>query len=147
MKTRSFFKFFFGTAGVALFNACEPQVMYGTPWVDFELKGHVADEDGQSVEGAVVSVIEFRNEVNQIESVQKDFPFDITVVSDADGKFATVKEEFYAPKHIRLECVDPSGKYEAMTQWAEAEQVKKGEGWYGGKYTYKSDFILKKIEK
>lgn len=118
-------------------------VMYGSPTVEFQLKGNVTDEDGKAVQGIKVKVQE-HNWLN-IDSVR----------TDANGKYQLplILDGFTQKDLNRCKLIvedtdgAENGEFENDTinlNGAEAKKIKDGEGWFNGAYEVNVDVKLKK---
>lgn len=118
-------------------------VMYGSPTVEFQLKGNVTDEDGKAVQGIKVKV-QKHNWLN-IDSVK----------TDANGKYQLplILDGFTQKDLNRCKLIvedtdgAENGEFENDTinlEGAEAKKIKDGEGWFNGAYEVNVDVKLKK---
>lgn len=111
--------------------------MYGTPTMDYEIKGRVIDaQDGKPVEGLEVS------KAFDEWSVQ-------AVLTDGDGRF-DVSGQAFPYDTLTLKVVDIDGEkgglYETQKSIVNLKQTEKGSGsWYHGKY--EADNVEIKVKK
>lgn len=128
------------------FSACgegkEPMAEYGTPSVSYRIKGTVTDKDNAPIKGIKVVISdEPENEYD-----------DITVYTDADGKFTgphTYSFSLYR-QTVAFEDVDGEdngGLFKSATLGIDdmtAKKVKEGGHWYSGDYEVTADVKLEK---
>lgn len=128
------------------FSACgegkEPMPEYGTPSVSYRIKGTVTDKDNAPIKGIKVVI----SDEPEIESD------DITVYTDADGKFSgphTYSFSLYG-QTVTFEDVDGEdngGRFKSSTLGIDdmtAKKVKEGGHWYSGDYEVTADVKLEK---
>ena len=128
------------------FSSCgegkEPMPEYGTPSVSYRIKGTVTDKDNAPIKGIKV-VISVEPEI------ESD---DITVYTDADGKFTgphTYSFSLYG-QTVTFEDVDGEdngGRFKSATLGIDdmtATKVKEGGHWYSGDYEVTADVKLEK---
>lgn len=128
------------------FSACgegkEPMVEYGVPSVSYRIKGTVTDKDNAPIKGIKVVI----SDEPEIESD------DITVYTDADGKFTgphTYSFSLYG-QTVTFEDVDGEdngGRFKSSTLGIDdmtARKVKEGGHWYSGDYEVTADVKLEK---
>ena len=102
--------------------------MYGTPTMDYEIKGKTVDaKSGKAVQGI---------------SVSRSWEFgDKSVITGTDGEFTISGQEFPRDTlHIMVTDIDGSanGSYASQKVVVNLEKVGKGDGsWYSGKYEAK----------
>lgn len=128
-------KFIIASLGVASLSSCDQgECMYGTPNADYEIKGEVTDEDGSPLEGINVYA-------NSSYSAEGSL---FNATTNADGEYKMGGNDFPVEK-LRIQCVDPSGKYKTAEQWLDVKFNTKGKTeWYRGKAEIKADFKLQK---
>lgn len=128
-----------GFAGCSESFSCE----YGTPSVDFTVKGKVTDSEGTPIKGIVVSS----------KSVQSyDDGNGLNAVTDENGEFVTNKvKEFGVGGTLVFTDVDGAENggdfetYEKELLHSERTQIKEGDGnWYQGEYEVTVDVKLRK---
>lgn len=118
-----------GTGGLV----CE----YGTPTVDFSVKGRVTDTQGNPIKGIVVS--------------STDTGAALEAVTAADGSFTTnkVKDFSIFGKLVFTDTdgAENGGEFETLTvdlNTLPETKVAEGDGgWYGGEYEVTADVKLK----
>lgn len=128
------------------FSACgegkEPMEEYGTPSVSYQIKGTVTDKDNAPIKGIKVVISDER----------KYDTDDITVYTDADGKFTgphTYSFSLYG-QTVTFEDVDGEdngGLFKSATLGIDdmtARKVKEGGHWYSGDYEVTADVKLEK---
>lgn len=110
-------------------------VMYGQPYMSYEVSGKVVDEEMKPIEGI------------QVVGVEND-----TTYTAADGSFFISAKEWSSPEAIFEDIDGPENGGEFKTRHEyfpgiEMRQVEKGSGWYRGKYVGKDVVVtLKKKE-
>lgn len=127
------------------FSACGEgggKAEYGTPYVSYQIKGTVTDKNDAPIKGIKVVISdEPENESD-----------DVTVYTDADGKFTgphTYSFGLYG-QTVTFEDVDGEdngGLFKSATLGIDdmtAKKVKKGEHWYSGDYEVTADVKLEK---
>lgn len=124
--------------GALGFTACEESEMceYGTPTVDFTVKGRVTDADGKPVKGIVVS--------------SKDV-YGLDAVTGEDGHFATKTIQAVGIHGTLLftdtDGAENGGEFETLTvdlNTLPETKVVEGDGdWYMGEYEVTADVKLK----
>lgn len=124
--------------GLLGFTACEESEMceYGTPTVDFTVKGRVTDTQGKPIKGIVVS--------------SKDV-YGLDAVTGEDGHFATKTIPAVGIHGTLLftdiDGVENGGEFETLTvdlNTLPETKVAEGDGgWYGGEYEVTADVKLK----
>lgn len=124
------------------FSSCDKlgALEYGSPYVDFQVKGQVTDESGKPIEGIRVTI---ENETYGF-SVNQDnmwkHSFADTVYTDADGRFASHEiEAGYIHGKIFFEDIDgpANGSFlpdSANLEDLEQKQIEDEDGWYNGKF-------------
>lgn len=128
------------------FSACgegkEPMEEYGTPSVSYQIKGTVTDKDNAPIKGIKVVISDER----------KYDTDDITVYTDADGKFTgphTYSFSLYG-QTVTFEDVDGEdngGRFKSATLGIDdmtAKKVEEGGHWYSGDYEVTADVKLEK---
>lgn len=117
-------------------------VEYGVPSVSYRIKGTVTDKDNAPIKGIKVVI----SDEPEIESD------DITVYTDADGKFTgphTYSFSLYG-QTVTFEDVDGEdngGRFKSSTLGIDdmtARKVKEGGHWYSGDYEVTADVKLEK---
>lgn len=126
------------------FSACgnAPLDMYGSPTVDFMVKGKVTDSEGTPIKGIVVSS-------KRVQSY--NVGEGINAVTDENGDFVT-NHIHQTGIHGTLVFTDVDGAenggdfetYEKDLSKFPQTQVKEGEGWYRGEYEVTADVKLNK---
>ena len=124
------------------FSSCDKlgALEYGSPYVDFQVKGQVTDESGRPIEGIRVTV---ENETYGF-SVNHDgvwkYSFADTVYTDADGRFVSreINDGSIYGK-IFFEDIDgpANGSFlpdSANLEDLERKQIEDEDGWYNGKF-------------
>ena len=122
-------------------------VMYGSPTVEFQLKGNVTDEDGKAVQGIKVKVQELlgNNEWFNLDSVKTDvngkyqLPIRITASNEKGLEYCrlTVEDTDGAENgEFKNDTINLNG--------AEAKKIKDKDGWFNGAYEVNVDVKLKK---
>ena len=133
-------RFWFAILGVLGFSACDnpPLDMYGSPTVDFMVKGKVTDSEGTPIKGIVISS-------------KRGLSDDLSAVTDEKGEFVTNKiKEFGVMGTLVFTDVDGAENggdfetYEKDLSKFPQTQVKEGEGWYRGEYEVTADVKLNK---
>ncbi len=128
------------------FSSCgegkEPMPEYGTPSVSYRIKGTVTDKDNAPIKG--IKVV--------ISDECKYDTDDITVYTDADGKFTgphTYSFSLYG-QTVTFEDVDGEdngGRFKSATLGIDdmtAKKVEEGGDWYSGDYEVTADVKLEK---
>ena len=130
--------------GLLGFTACDENggmgglvCEYGTPTVDFTVKGRVTDKTGNPIKGIVVS--------------STDTGAALEAVTAADGSFTTnkVKDFSIFGKLVFTDTdgVENGGEFETLTvdlNTLPETKVAEGDGgWYGGEYEVAADVKLK----
>lgn len=145
---------FLGFSGATLLTSCFPLCMYGTPTIEYQVKGRVLNEDGEGVEGIRIILSEPEPGDDKVY-VNKD-----TVYTDKNGAYATKimectgsspENDLYNVK-MMVEDVDgqTNGEYESDDVYlgnCDFHQVKKDKDWYNGRFEYNADVVLKKADK
>ena len=140
IKSRIMQRFWFAILGVLGFSACDnpPLDMYGSPTVDFMVKGKVTDSEGTPIKGIVISS-------------KRGLSDDLSAVTDEKGEFVTNKiKEFGVMGTLVFTDVDGADNggdfetYEKDLSKFPQTQVKEGEGWYRGEYEVTADVKLNK---
>ena len=126
------------------FSACgnAPLDMYGSPTVDFMVKGKVTDSEGTPIKGIVVSS-------KRVQSY--NVGEGINAVTDENGDFVT-NHIHQTGIHGTLVFTDVDGAenggdfetYEKDLSKFPQIQVKEGEGWYRGEYEVTAEVKLTK---
>ena len=124
------------------FSSCDKigALEYGSPYVDFQVKGQVTDESGKPIEGIRVTI---ENETYGF-SVNHDgvwkYSFADTVYTDADGRFVSreINDGSIYGK-IFFEDIDgpANGSFlpdSANLENLEQKQIEDEDGWYNGKF-------------
>lgn len=143
-----------GFSSAALLTSCFPLYMYGTPTMEYQVKGRVLNEDGEGVEGIRIILSEPEPGDDKVY-VNKD-----TVYTGKNGAYATEIMECFgsSPENdlynvkMMVEDVDgqTNGEYESDDVYLGNygfRQVKKDKGWYNGRFEYNADVVLKKADK
>lgn len=128
------------------FSACgegkEPMAEYGTPSVSYRIKGTVTDKDDAPINGIKVVISD------EPESESDD----VTVYTDADGKFTgphTYSFGLYG-QTVTFEDVDGEdngGLFKSATLGIDdmtKKKVEEGGNWYSGDYEVTADVKLEK---
>lgn len=135
------------------FTACgEVADEYGTPIVDFQVKGRVTSEDGKPLQGiqAVVKGYYSYQKEDGTEVYEND-----TVYTDADGRFVSHKASTGWVDSEQLVLHDIDGEANGGTFKSDSlkltgmdrKQIKKGDKhWYQGMYEYSTEMTLSKEE-
>jgi len=117
--------------------ACE----YGTPYVDYQVKGIVTDEAGTPIKGIRVSVPYAGGESEAGLSTE----------TDASGQYVLQEFTSYHNDCIVFEDIDGDangGQFLSETvdieEMSKVQLEKGGEGWYGGKYEVTANMKLQK---
>ena len=120
---------------LGVFNSCEQADEYGTPYADYELKGVVTDKETSK----------------PIKNIRIATFYGDTIYTDAEGKYALSycfdMAEYF---HFKIEDIDGEengGEFEAQEMdviFTETDKVKKGKGWYSGKYVKTQNIELEK---
>ena len=140
IKSRIMQRFWFAILGVLGFSACDnpPLDMYGSPTVDFMVKGKVTDSEGAPIKGIVISS-------------KRGLSDDLSAVPDEKGEFVTNKiKEFGVMGTLVFTDVDGAdngGDFATCERDLSAlpkTLVKNGEGWYKGEYEVTADVKLNK---
>ena len=140
IKSRIMQRLWFAILGVLGFSACDnpPLDMYGSPTVDFMVKGKVTDSEGTPIKGIVISS-------------KRGLSDDLSAVTDEKGEFVTNKiKEFGVMGTLVFTDVDGAENggdfetYEKDLSKFPQTQVKEGEGWYKGEYEVTADVKLNK---
>ncbi|MBP3425067.1 MAG: radical SAM-associated putative lipoprotein [Alistipes sp.] len=126
-----------GFAGCSESFSCE----YGTPSVDFTVKGKVTDSEGTPIKGIVVSLETDSGTVMQ------------STTTATDGTFTTTKTDDWLFYDSVLIFTDTDGEanggdfatYEVEVEELPKTKVKEGDGnWYQGEYEVTVDVKLRK---
>ena len=146
------------------FASCEKfndvRLEYGTPSVDFKVKGTVTDEASNPLEGIRVIVrTEFDNHPNPRQSYVDDlgryhaYGGDDTLYTDVKGRYESheLNAISIASQKVYFDDIDGAaggGAFKSdsvQIKNAPNEQYKKGDGhWYNGGYEYTVDVQLQK---
>ena len=141
------------------FNGIFVPVEYGSPSVDFKVKGTVTDEDEKPLEGIRVIVRrEANNQPRSNQSYVDDYGRyhlyggDDTLYTDVKGKYeSSVMDAFaVAEQKVYFDDVDgnANGAFKSdsvLVRTAPQKKFKDSEGnWYAGGYEYTVDVKLKK---
>lgn len=118
---------------------------YGTPYVDYIVRGSVTDEQGQPIGGMKAVVKEFYRE-------HPDYTYGIdSTRTDADGKFKIqTRSHVYLNLELILEDTDGpenGGEFQSDTllfEDMEKTLIEKGQHWSNGTYELKANVKLKK---
>ena len=141
-KSRTMKKFWLAILGLLGFTACgnAPLDMYGSPTVDFMVKGKVTDSEGTPIKGIVVSS-------KRVQSY--NVGEGINAVTDENGDFVT-NQIHQTGIYGTLVFTDVDGA-ENGGDFATCEkdlsklpqtQLKEGEGWYRGEYEVTAEVKL-----
>ena len=110
--------------------------MYGTPTVEFTIKGKVTDTEGNPIKGIVVS---------------SDRNSDLSAVTGEDGSFTTNKVRainIYGTLTFTDTDGDANGgdfaTKDVSVENLPTVKIKDGEGWYNGEYEVTADVKLTK---
>jgi len=153
---KSFFRFFdkailllLGSFG--MFSACnliETPVEYGMPHADFELKGIVTD-DATSQPIKNIRVIRPHFLESEYDHLPPEYKlFGDTVYTDENGKYIFEYNGMGKQYQLKFEDIDGmenGGLFqpkEIEGKFTQADQVKKGSGWYEGKFAKTQDVAL-----
>ena len=137
-------KFWLAILGLLGFTACgnAPLDMYGSPTVDFMVKGKVTDSEGTPIKGIVVSSTGLHSFVDGTG---------LSAVTDENGAFVTnTIKEFGVCGTLVFTDVDGAENggdfetYEKDLSKFPQTQLKEGEGWYRGEYEVTADVKLTK---
>ena len=135
--------------GLLGFTACDENggmgglvCEYGTPTVDFTVKGRVTDKTGNPIKGIVVSS-------KEVSSFSENGVLE--VVTGEDGGFATQKVKAIGIRgklvFTDTDGVENGGEFETLTvdlNTLPETKVAEGDGgWYGGEYEVTADVKLK----
>ena len=124
------------------FSACgnAPLDMYGSPTVDFMVKGKVTDSEGTPIKGIVVSSTGLHSFVDGTG---------LSAVTDENGAFVTnTIKEFGVRGTLVFTDVDGAenggdfATYEKDLSKLPQTQLKEGEGWYRGEYEVTAEVKL-----
>ena len=140
IKSRTMQGFWFAILGVLGFSACDnpPLDMYGSPTVDFMVKGKVTDSEGTPIKGIVISS-------------KRGLSDDLSAVTDENGEFITNQIHqtgFYGTLVFTdVDGADNGGDFATCEKDLSAlpkTLVKDGEGWYEGEYEVTANVKLNK---
>ncbi len=130
------------------FNGIFVPVEYGSPSVDFKVKGTITDENENPLEG--IRVIVRKNEQNRPSPYDEED----TIYTDAKGKYQSkefMRVDFVWEQKAYFDDVDGEahgGVFQSdsmLVKDAPKEHYKEGSGnWYSGGYEYTIDVKLKK---
>jgi putative lipoprotein (rSAM/lipoprotein system) len=119
-----------------VFNSCSQPDEYGTPYADYELKGVVTDKETSKP---------IKN-IRVIHQTYRD-----TTYTDAEGKYAFIYDnnllEYLDLKIEDIDGEENDGYFAAQEMdviFTETDKVKKGKGWYSGKYVKTQNIELEK---
>ena len=144
IKSRIMQRFWFAILGVLGFSACDnpPLDMYGSPTVDFMVKGKVTDSEGTPIKGIVISS-------KRVQSY--NVGEGINAVTDENGDFVTNQIHqtgFYGTLVFTdVDGADNGGDFATCERDLSAlpkTLVKNGDGWYKGEYEVTADVKLNK---
>lgn len=142
IKNRTMQRFWLAILGLLGFTACgnAPLDMYGSPTVDFTVKGKVTDSEGTPIKGIVVSSknVQSYGDGNGLNAV-----------TDEKGEFVTNKVKESGVVGV-LVFTDVDGAenggdfdtYEKDLSKLPKAQLKEGKGWYNGEYEVTADVKL-----
>lgn len=146
-------RLWYGAFTLLGFTACgEGSVEYGTPVMDYQVKGRVTAEDGKPLEGIQVVIKDEGYHAYQKEDGSTVMGND-TVYTDADGQFVSHQASAGWVDLAKAVFNDVDGEAHGGTFKSdsvrvadmESKQVQKGDGgWYGGKYEYSTEMKLAK---
>lgn len=137
------------------FSACDEnggRAEYGSPIVDYQVKGQVTDAEGNPIEGIQVVTQPtfgsyFIKEGESVSYAKAD-----TVYTDASGNFeSSLLQNVSLAGKLVFNDVDGEDKGTFQTdsaslQEAETVQLEEGNGWYDGRYELTLNKQLKKEE-
>lgn len=97
--------------------------MYGSPYIDYKVKGKVTDKEGNPIPGIVVSGYSAK-----------------PATSGSDGAYELTGESF--PQRIEVSFTDTDGpanggefaEKRIEVEFTEADRTAKGKGWYEGSF-------------
>lgn len=138
------------------FSACSDEngggrVEYGTPSVDFQVKGQVTDAEGNPIEGIQV-VVKPKGDGFADMDTQRYVEAD-TAYTDAKGNFTSHQlNDVFITGQLFFEDVDGEAnggtfqKDSVNLDEAEKVQLEEGDGWYDGRYELTFNKQLSKEE-
>lgn len=133
-----FLNWILATLGFAAATACQPKpapLMYGQPFMSYEVSGKVVDEEMNPIEGI------------QVVGVERD-----TTFTAADGSFFVSSKDWDDNPVALFKDIDGpenGGEFKDKVEyfdWSKFEKVEEGNRWYRGKYVGK-DFVVKMEKK
>ena len=141
--------------GMLGFESCEGSGAdeYGCPWVEYQVKGIVTDEGDRSIPGIRIELAEHHEDIDA-EGKRHIYHRGLdTIHTDKQGKYQTMLVSdiscITSELKVIIEDVDGSangGEFQSDTLIVpnlEKKIVKKGDGWYAGRYELKGDATLK----
>ncbi|MDE7471593.1 MAG: radical SAM-associated putative lipoprotein [Paramuribaculum sp.] len=131
------------------FSGCNNQeYMYGTPYVEFELKGKVIDEKGDPVKGALITVRgKFKDNLEEFRWITPHYDSPewqkYALYSNEKGEYEI--ENGLAYKVVRVVCIPPetSGLATDSVELKITYKRDRKEEWYIGSYSGTANFTLK----
>lgn len=136
------------------FSACEEREEYGTPTVDYQVKGKVTTASGEAVKGIQVVVKDQHGTFKQKE--QWMYYHNDTIYTDANGEFISREASSFSLSDQKVCFYDVDGELNGGTFESDSvglkemaqKRIKKGSGnWYGGKYELGCEVKLNKKSK
>ena len=144
-----------GLLGLLGFSNCvivDTRVEYGSPSVDYKVKGLVANKaDGKPIEGIQVS-LRYPKPDDTFPVLNSD-----SVITNAKGEFEIIgnyyncMESSYKIMPVYVDDIDgeKNGLFQSDTlqvNFQNAEQTKKSNGWYDGEFTVTVNIELTEIK-
>lgn len=125
-----------GPDGLDWEDGDELQLMYGTPYGVFEIKGEVKDNAGKPVEDANIIVTR-----TYLDSSLGG----INGLTGTNGKFS-IEKRIFPCDSMKVVCIPPGDKFEPDSTVVETKFVKdkNDTGWNSGRAKAKVNFKLKK---
>ena len=132
-----FDKTLIGVLGLVGIVSCDSACEYGTPHADYEIKGTILVKDTKEP-------IKNIRVIHQYKLAWGD-----TIYSDEAGKYEFNYQNYlFDIQKLKFEDIDGvenGGEFETKEieiTFTEADKVKKGDGWYEGKYSITRDIEL-----
>lgn len=133
------------------FSACEVKEEYGSPTVDYQVKGKVTTASGEVLKGIQVVVKDQYGSFKQAD--QWGYGQNDTIYTDANGEFVSHEARGSSLSDQKVYFYDVDGELNGGTFKPDSiglkemtqTRIKKGDGnWYGGKYELGCEVKLNK---
>lgn len=133
------------------FSSCEESVEYGTPTVDYQVKGKVTTASGEALKGIQVVVKDQYGSFKQAD--QWGYNQNDTIYTDANGEFVSHEARGSSLSSQKVCFYDVDGELNGGTFKSDSIElkemtqkcIKKGDGsWYAGKYELGCEVKLNK---